>query len=368
MKKAIILLAVCIAACQSINKEDSIVKMNLENCINNAQVFDLAKYSGDIQYVALETKKECLLGEIFKIIKTDDFYLASGSERNLYLFGKDGKFIRQIGKQGKGPGEYIYLADFAFNKKENLIYLNSAGQIMKYTIEGKLVETVKLPNSMLQVLSIIDDSKLAYIYPFSPYSDDKDSVKLVSVYDSKLQELKTINTKFIPTKGGALFNWIYTKNSNTYYKEEFGDIIYKIDKDLNVIPEIALGLGNKAFTPELFDFSKTAEWGKYYRVHGMYEFDKYTMINLQKGLMGNNIQTVIYDKGTKTAIAPKSVKGERGIWVSGVEWIPICDSGETLVMYSSALTVKESKSEKLKSIASGLIESSNPVLMVAKMN
>ena len=57
--------------------------------------------------IVLEDTDESLLGKVDKLEVCDNNLYVLEKGRGLFLFNKQGKFIKMIGRQGKGPGEYI---------------------------------------------------------------------------------------------------------------------------------------------------------------------------------------------------------------------------------------------------------------------
>ena len=60
----------------------------------------------------------------------------------------EGKFIRQIGRKGKWPNEYINLRSFCFDKNNEdlLFYTGDFGNIFKFNSNGEFIEKLfRLP-------------------------------------------------------------------------------------------------------------------------------------------------------------------------------------------------------------------------------
>jgi hypothetical protein len=70
----------------------------------------------------------------------NDSVIGVSDSKNLFLLKKDGKFIRTIGRRGKGPGEHLYINDVFFNK--DTIYIANHRKIIKYAFSGKLLDEI----------------------------------------------------------------------------------------------------------------------------------------------------------------------------------------------------------------------------------
>ena len=88
---------------------------------------DISPLIDSVVLIPLEATDQSLIGNIDKIICTDDrFYiLDKRTSKNLFVFDHQGKFIRCIGQAGRGPGEYLEPSDFVVYPKENLIIVTN---------------------------------------------------------------------------------------------------------------------------------------------------------------------------------------------------------------------------------------------------
>ena len=57
-------------------------------------------------------------------------------DEKVYLFDRKGKFLRQISRQGKGPGEYRSLNQVTFSTNKKTILLFTSPCLYKYNMEG----------------------------------------------------------------------------------------------------------------------------------------------------------------------------------------------------------------------------------------
>jgi hypothetical protein len=119
----------------------------LENVSDSAiQLFD------EIEYTTLETTDQSLFGAIDKLIVDDDFFfiLDKAMKKKIFVFAKDGSFIRTIGNIGKGPGEYTNIEDFTIDEvTKNVIVLCFPSTIIIYNPKGQFISQTKLTPSAL---------------------------------------------------------------------------------------------------------------------------------------------------------------------------------------------------------------------------
>lgn len=74
-------------------------------------------------FLKLSTSDSCLIGKVNQLEEINGQYLILDGTiaQRLYLFDKNGKFLRQIGRFGMGPGEYITPISFTINKEKKLL-------------------------------------------------------------------------------------------------------------------------------------------------------------------------------------------------------------------------------------------------------
>ncbi|MDR0953905.1 MAG: 6-bladed beta-propeller [Rikenellaceae bacterium] len=111
------------------------ILLGLTACGEQATTIDLYAYKDhEIDYfslidtasyrvVKLETTENSLVGEISKVeVVGDQIIVLHGSDsKSVFVFDLDGRFIRPIGHQGRGPGEYVRAANFVIDYDANQI-------------------------------------------------------------------------------------------------------------------------------------------------------------------------------------------------------------------------------------------------------
>lgn len=74
--------------------------------------------------IVLETNPECIIQDVSAIdIYEGNIYILDDEVPALYVFRRDGSFLRRIGHQGRGHGEYWELSDFSIDRENGVIYL-----------------------------------------------------------------------------------------------------------------------------------------------------------------------------------------------------------------------------------------------------
>jgi hypothetical protein len=101
----------------------------------------LDSFVSKITIVPLETNANCLIGQPLALrVKLHQDLIYVSFLKQLFVFDLNGKFIREIGRRGGGPGEFTEVRDFIFSNDKTIELLNFK-KIEQYTLEGKHIGT-----------------------------------------------------------------------------------------------------------------------------------------------------------------------------------------------------------------------------------
>ncbi len=183
--------------------------------------------TSSLDYVRLESTPESLLGEIKRFYVMDSSFIFI-SNRKLLVFNPNGKFLYSIDKRGKGPGEYLSLADVCV--KKNTVYLldRIGKKIIKYNTTGEFLGEISTGLNAESFANVDENNFCLYI------GSNKNEVSSGRInYYSESQ--KKIVYKAIPVTEQE-HEWMYyldfnnfTANSNDLlFKYSFNDTIYNL--------------------------------------------------------------------------------------------------------------------------------------------
>jgi hypothetical protein len=172
-----------------------------------------ATYFADtIIYVPLETNENSYIRRIAKLKKNDSLIVISDM-RKILVFGLDGSFIRQIGRRGKGPGEYGTIGNF--DLYHDTIYVAHRQSISKYTLDGQFVREYKLSKAP-SYFSVYSNGLIALYYEYTGevyyYNQELEITDTLTVEDnvspdrSKWQRYDQGDLFFETCKDRLLFN------------------------------------------------------------------------------------------------------------------------------------------------------------------
>jgi len=230
-------------------------------------------YNSNYKVIKLETTNESLFAIPTKTRLTEQYiFILDQTKKKFLIFDKDGNFIRNLNKLGKGPEEYLNIADFTLDETKKIIYIYDDMQkkIISYDFELNFLTKRIAPFyfSKFECLSngnfvfytglmaaqenkfrydiIITDNNLKIINKFFPYQytnairghqdklfkvNNSDTIYFYTNYSNVVY--KIVNTKIIPKYEITNFNGHELPSQNFYLKErKAGKGNSKVAKDI----------------------------------------------------------------------------------------------------------------------------------------
>jgi len=96
----------------------------------------------NISLMQLETTDKSIFASDrpYVVTSKEDIFLLDHSQRTIFRFNREGKFINKIYKRGNGPQEYLIAFDIAI--LDNSIYVLDRSRIQQYDFEGNHIKTI----------------------------------------------------------------------------------------------------------------------------------------------------------------------------------------------------------------------------------
>ncbi len=245
----LIILVICslfIAGCShnvSVNQKNEyrhILLNNYNKELNPNELFDTLSY----RFIALETKKECVFGEISKVFIDNDliFVLDKEFAKKAFIFNIEGKFITQVGKNGNGPNEYSNLQDIDIDKtnRQIILYDLNNWKILYYDYDGNFIKTIQFAEYPGMTICHISENTIAS-YLHTPVKRNK---KQLLLFNEK-GEIKNQYYSFVNKNIEFLMPDYFSKvNHEVFFIPIFYDKIYKIDSKSNITPILDFGISD----------------------------------------------------------------------------------------------------------------------------
>ena len=300
---------------------------------------DIAK---SIRFIPLETKEESVFGGGISYnfaAYEGDFFVSPdiSSRRGIFQFDSTGRFVREVVKIGRGPGEVHLYASWNINDSLGRLFVPSEGKMVV-----KSLHTNEAKNIFIKGYSVLFSIPLndgTFVLARNAGTKDISEPYLVFLNDRG----EVVNSIHYPVqrdiyyemRGGGEEDWRpfeshklslgYTGDG--LFIDVFNDTLYRIKDSKTIEPYALLHRGEKF--PNVKDVYNMERKNKQIYFHGLAETKKYFLF---KYFYDGKIYTDIWNKttGQKTGHAGTTKKGIPGNYkFLGVYKLP--DSSSILV-------------------------------------
>lgn len=144
-----ILIAVILGSCTK--KQGSIITLDNSMIREYPGKSFFPDFIDDWDFIKLETTTNSLIGEVINVeFDEGKIFVATRPpmdgywvENHLKVFDENGKYLMDIGSQGRGPEEYLNINNFRIDKKNKLVVVRDNNRfVYKYNYDGNLVEKI----------------------------------------------------------------------------------------------------------------------------------------------------------------------------------------------------------------------------------
>ena len=129
----------------------SVINVSLNDVVN------LSDFAESIEIIKLSN--DSILRDIDQMIvdKNGNIFIKDSRGMALQQYAPDGKFIRQIGKRGNGPGEYTHIDGIDIDRDR--IYINDDGKgvVMPYDAEGNHIPNIPIMDMTYHLDSLVKE-------------------------------------------------------------------------------------------------------------------------------------------------------------------------------------------------------------------
>ncbi len=273
MKRLVLLHTILLVSCSgrlAQNSGPDIIEV--AESFENKQKIYLSQFVSDIDYIPLETGSHSILSD-HPVIKAGKFIVTRnrGLNQILCVFNRNGSYLHEIGKIGRGPEEYFTAAPNFYNIYNEDIYTmdETNRKIIVFNSDGTYIETFNAPEWDEQ--SIVGGKNYGYIQGFLPgdifasftnnFNGGVRTKLVLFTQDSIIRIFPNYLHWGNPGRNKNLAfnftNFIHWDN-NLYFKEVFNDTVFKVTTD-TLLPRMIFDLGkyglpyekqNKIISPE----------------------------------------------------------------------------------------------------------------------
>ena len=246
-------------------EQEIITPLSAGNAVN-----DLLPYIDSVEVVPLETTGKALIGLVGKILLLPNGNVLIKSTASMFMFSPEGKFLFQIGKNGRGPEEYLTIDDVCLSQDARELWILGGCEIVKYSTEtGRFIRktTLELPeicNGFDAIASGPGHSAFLYYCPQMDENNFSEDFYCLYRYDEQGRILQ----KFLPRKDYGLNIPLITQASDNRYilrPQDSDNICYYLSDSLPV-PRVKIDFGKETIKNRYSSDLQTYLRSDYYKM------------------------------------------------------------------------------------------------------
>lgn len=367
-----IAIGLFLASCNNSINSDLPYRIDLENSIRNINSIPLSTLGRKIEYVPLETDSACLIQNISNVFLTDSLIFVSDNDR-LLKFDKNGKFIKQIGTKGRGPGEYPNLGNFQIDEGNKEIFVISSRIVLIYDFNGNFKRDFKIDFPCRQF--ILNESGELILHPFNLPTPGTDTVYSLYITDRKGTVLKKFENTLPRTNRGLIVpvSPLYMHDGTPHFMEFGIDTLYNYGNNEKK-PYAIFNLGNLKFPPDPTMSEVPQINGKIW-INEIRETKKLFFVNIWRDL-SDSISNCIFDKSSASFSILKNggftndIDGGMAFWpkkiINDNLMLDYVDAFNLIKTTNKIQKNNNEQTSQLNNLITQLSETSNPVLIILR--
>lgn len=224
--------------------------IDIERNIKKSLSIPMSSIASRLEYIPLETINNSLIGEI-RLLEFSSNYIFIVAGSKLFQFDRKGKFVRQVGATGRGPGEYNGINSFCIDEKSEKVFVLTRwpSRLLEYNFNGDFIESSNIPWESTQMLlygaiglvfHIADDSNLTTHSGYNLYITD--------FQGNIIQQFK----RHFIRESNLLINNVplYFLNDKLHFKQYAVDTLYILESG-RFEPYAIYNLGKEKMDPNL---------------------------------------------------------------------------------------------------------------------
>jgi hypothetical protein len=336
----------------------------------------------DVEYIPLETNDAFICqGLVLDISKTKIIVRNHPGDGNVFIFDRNGKALKKINRKGQGAEEYTVYMKIAFDEDKAELFVNDRprNRIVVYDLEGNFKRNLKQDDKIN--FTYICNFDRENLIGYNSGNDIEDMLSFIVISKQDGSVTKEIQTPFSEKinmevefemnnatyyTAPSTYNPILPYAGNWIFTDQSSDTVYRYQPDHTISPVIARTLPVQSMNPVVFLFPSLFT-GRYYFMDAV---KKEVDTSKEEWFPTTNL---LYDKQENALfrytvynadyIDNRPVKIDTSVPVVNEEiasWINL-EAPQLIEDYG-----KGKLTGKLKEIAAGLDEESNPVIMLIK--
>jgi hypothetical protein len=256
MKKYEIICGIAVCLCLFMMSCTSDVKSELPvidviGALKNEKSLKLSEIVDHIEYVKLETTSECLIGGGSVLKVGNNLYVKKFNPAGMLVFDSNGRFIKQISRPGKGPGEYLNFMYFDVSPDNKYLAISGPEDGLKlFTTDGVFKAQAATSSQFFSGFVFQSPEQLITYAPRMNISQKKYPV--IVGWDNNLRSDTLLRLDRAQLESDMVFPMVhsasYSYGSCFNFKEADRDTLFQLDSKMKISPRLIFNCGDKAVT------------------------------------------------------------------------------------------------------------------------
>ncbi|HEX2974338.1 MAG TPA: 6-bladed beta-propeller [Bacteroidales bacterium] len=267
---------------------------------NNIYTFDprrikadplfLSDIASDIRYVQLDDTIPIKYVTWFRF-RNGIFYIPN-KKLGLLTYSRDGKFIKTIGKVGRGPGEYVNCDLFYVDKNSRIYILDIDQKVKIFSANGDYEKCISLDEYGGLSHIYVNDSKL-FLFEFLSMGKAEYNWIVMDTLGNVLHKKRNTIPPFYNTMvgGGGVFEF----DNILSYWNYINDSVFTISADSKYQTSILISPGNHRLPRMNIDFEKFPQYLRFFQI-----FETRKFLVFQYELKGQQTMMLVNKKNKKS--------------------------------------------------------------------
>mgnify|MGYP001777381917 FL=1 len=288
--------------------------------------------------VPLETKDDCLIGEITYLVYQDHkIYVADNVGKAVYVFDEKGKLLSKLHKVGNGPGEYLEIAAFTVYNSKLLICDMMNRKIFVYHEDGTFLYEKDASKIWGMEMFCLDNE--LYLYNDGSHTRMGD-YHLFKMNPQEGNDEVEASLPFEDSGGWGIQKYSCVNGNEALFTVWPFDMLYRL-KDGKATPVYSVDFGDRRlperyFKEEGIEVLRISHKENYITgIAGVNQSDRYIFLPF---FDTNGTSIVIYDKATGKTMTAKQLYNKN---IGGLELLCFGSSPMTYIQNGYILSYRD---------------------------
>jgi hypothetical protein len=367
----------------SCNSNQNLITIDAEAFINRNIL--LSEIASDVIWIPISSDQK--IKSILLINVLNEKIFLSAHPHGIWALDFQGNFLYDIGKKGKGPGEYYYYGEWAIDELNERMFVLDRNAIKIYGIDGRYTRTIDISayNAVFDAIAFKSDS--IYLFENIKYGRAKYNWLIIDDQGREVGARYNSYPEF-QSRAEKYSRLFFRYNNNFRYWNTLNDTIFEMSGSSSVSKYLFAKGQNRLSSQNYDDIENFSR--KIFQPSDIFETDKYLFVNY---FMEKKHGIAMFDKQKNVVFSME--QEDQGIGKDygfindldcGVNFSPMemIDIGSKIYFmgwvdvyqlkthvasetFKAATPKYPEKKLQLEQLANSLNDNDNPVLMLVKL-